>query len=392
MPQLIDCYRILQVQPTADKTEITASYRRLSKMYHPDVNRTPGAEELMKNLNAAYHILRDELRRREYDIKYGFLFGQAAAPRAPHSSARAGAAADAARPEAQRRPEEAARVMSDYLGHLLAGENEKAYQLLCLHDRQYVTMQSFCKWRQSVQKLFAMRDFRISHGEDIDNFQIDEGLYAQARKLYINITEKNFTQNTTDKYQFIKYTVLEYGKWRVFLGYRDLNEIAMMFEDLSRRQEQGEMAKKWEEYCRYTCRGLDMLSREGLVKEAERELYRCKRYGQSMTVALFSVKPAGRKTTEEALGDIVECCAGVLAQSLRETDIPAYIGNGVFAVLFVEMKKRSAAAIVRRMAEKLADGTRKGTGRGISPQFIHCQYEGGELAACIDSLVGKLKN
>jgi curved DNA-binding protein CbpA len=63
-----DPYRILQVDPGADQEVIEAAYRRLARKYHPDVNANVREAELrMKQLNRAHDLLRDPIRRAEYD-------------------------------------------------------------------------------------------------------------------------------------------------------------------------------------------------------------------------------------------------------------------------------------------------------------------------------------
>ncbi len=62
-----DYYRILGVDRDASIEEIKKAYRRLARLYHPDRNPDPEAEERFKEINEAYHVLSDEERRREYD-------------------------------------------------------------------------------------------------------------------------------------------------------------------------------------------------------------------------------------------------------------------------------------------------------------------------------------
>jgi len=63
-----DYYAILAVSPAADEETIRQAYRRLAREYHPDVAGDAGAEP-MKRINAAYRVLSDPERRREYDLK-----------------------------------------------------------------------------------------------------------------------------------------------------------------------------------------------------------------------------------------------------------------------------------------------------------------------------------
>jgi molecular chaperone DnaJ len=60
-----DYYKVLGVVSTATDKEITRAYRKLAKQYHPDAN--PGSEERFKELSAAYDVLGDADKRKEYD-------------------------------------------------------------------------------------------------------------------------------------------------------------------------------------------------------------------------------------------------------------------------------------------------------------------------------------
>src|SRR5947199_9924046 len=63
-----DYYEVLGVPPSASEKDITRAYRKLAKQYHPDAN--PGnkeAEEKFKAVAAAYDVLGDAAKRKEYD-------------------------------------------------------------------------------------------------------------------------------------------------------------------------------------------------------------------------------------------------------------------------------------------------------------------------------------
>src|SRR5690554_8030907 len=65
-----DYYEILGVPRNASPEEIKASFRRLARQYHPDVNKEEGAEEKFKEINEAYGVLSDAEKRARYD-RYG---------------------------------------------------------------------------------------------------------------------------------------------------------------------------------------------------------------------------------------------------------------------------------------------------------------------------------
>jgi len=60
-----DYYKALGIPQTATDKEITKAYRKLAKAHHPDAN--PGSEERFKEISAAYDVLGDAERRKEYD-------------------------------------------------------------------------------------------------------------------------------------------------------------------------------------------------------------------------------------------------------------------------------------------------------------------------------------
>ena len=62
-----DLYEILQVHYSAEPEVIDVAYRRLARMYHPDVNSDPAAAQYMKEINLAYEPLSDPVRRVQYD-------------------------------------------------------------------------------------------------------------------------------------------------------------------------------------------------------------------------------------------------------------------------------------------------------------------------------------
>jgi curved DNA-binding protein CbpA len=65
-----DPYLVLGVSPTATQAAITHAYRSRLRAQHPDTRQTPSshtADEHLRQLLAAYALLRDPTRRADYD-------------------------------------------------------------------------------------------------------------------------------------------------------------------------------------------------------------------------------------------------------------------------------------------------------------------------------------
>lgn len=63
-------YDRLGVSKDTSQDEIKRAYRKMSKKYHPDINKEPGAEEKYKEVQEAYETLSDDQKRAAYD-QYG---------------------------------------------------------------------------------------------------------------------------------------------------------------------------------------------------------------------------------------------------------------------------------------------------------------------------------
>jgi len=65
-----DYYKTLGVSQGATDEELKKAYRKMALKYHPDKNKSAGAEEKFKEIAEAYDVLSDPKKREIYD-KYG---------------------------------------------------------------------------------------------------------------------------------------------------------------------------------------------------------------------------------------------------------------------------------------------------------------------------------
>ncbi|NIG59649.1 dnaJ-like [Pontoporia blainvillei] len=62
-------FHVLEVEATASDAELKKAYRQPAVMVHPDKNHHPRAEEALKVLRAAWDIVSNPERRKEYEMK-----------------------------------------------------------------------------------------------------------------------------------------------------------------------------------------------------------------------------------------------------------------------------------------------------------------------------------
>jgi curved DNA-binding protein CbpA len=65
----VNYYDLLQINPRAEIETIERVYRMMAARYHPD-NQQTGDPERFRVLNDAYQMLRDPVKRREYDKQF----------------------------------------------------------------------------------------------------------------------------------------------------------------------------------------------------------------------------------------------------------------------------------------------------------------------------------
>lgn len=107
----VDYYRTLGVAKDAGATEITRAYRKLAKLYHPDMN--PGKEEQFKAVAIAYEVLSDTALRKEYD-EFRALRGSSDSRDSGNSGNSNGAGGNGSNNTASRRDEN----LSDLIGEV----------------------------------------------------------------------------------------------------------------------------------------------------------------------------------------------------------------------------------------------------------------------------------
>jgi len=379
MSSLLEYYRILGVGADAGMGDIAASYKRLCRMYHPDVSSDPDSEELMKSINIAYTVLKEKLRReaalrdrQPYNRQTRRYYGpdvRAASPGAYKTS--------------DESEKEAHAVLHGYFHALCTNDYITAYESLSGYDKKHITRESFIEWRESIDRLFIMKEFIVAAGSSGATVTFNGGRTVFARKFHVTVTEEDLADNIVRSSDVEKLVVIDHGSWKVFLGYKGLDDLTRSFDEQFEAGRSRDAARHWEEYYTGFYPDFNMLSLVGMRKAVSRELYRQKRFGGTLTFAIISV--AGGELDSGRNDRLLQSAAKTIRDAMRETDIPAYAGDGVFVILFVELRKKNAEDIISRLAERIRSnaGQRLAGGANIEHAF---QSWSGSASMDMDSL------
>ena len=374
MISILEHYKILGVSVGASIAEVTSSYRRLSRIYHPDINNDPESEEKMKRINIAYAALREKLRREA-----------AVRDRVPYSrTARRYAGTDTRTQGAETRKvvtvseKEAFAVITSYFEALSVYDYSRAYDYLSAYDKRHITRDSFIKWRTSVSRLFPMREFNVESRSSVASVVLGDDRVIPARKFTVMVKEEDSSDHVVSSGSVEKLIINENGFCKVFLGYMSVGELTQNFDERFEAGRKRDLAKRLDEYYDGLHTEIDMFNPAGMRRAVMHELYRHKRFGGRLTFAAISVK--ADRVSAAGQEELARSAAMTINSTLRETDIPGYLGDGVFAILFVELRRKNADEIINRLVERIKANAGVLLGQKADISFAFESWSGNGIA------------
>ena len=386
MASLLDYYKTLGIHFGASMAEVTSSYKKLVRIHHPDISDDPESWELMKQINIAYTALREK-QKREAMFRDRQLYArqarrysgaepraQNAEPRNQNTEPRAQTADPRAQSADPRKAatdaeKEAYNVLNNYFRDIKTYDYSGAYFFLSSIDKRRITRESFIEWRKSVERLYPMREFKITGGLPIATVTWGEGRVLIARRFRVAVTEDNFASNETRVGDVEKLVIFENGLWKVFLGYVSVRELTRTFDERFETKRRNDIEKSLEEYRTELNPEYNMLSLTGMQKAISKEAYRQKRFGGTMTVAAISLRSGDMKSVGQE--QLLRSTAKTIRKALRECDIPAYAGDGMFVLLLVELRRKVAEGIIIRLIERIRENAGPQLGKSAVIEYSY---------------------
>ena len=359
MNQLFESYKILKVGAGVPFSEVTSAYKAICSEYLLEVTGDPESAARMRDINAAYCYLRDK-RNHTLRLKEKLSANKSVLQKVWHgevsvSFGRGGIAKQAS-----------FSVLRAYLKAIMSGELESAYSYLCNYNKQFITRAAFVKWRKGAGKNSSVREFAIEEKPTGATVTLKNGRGFPARKYRVNITERNAAAKENRHRREEMLVINENGRWYVLLGENDLKVVSKISDDLRESAEKHKAPKPVEKLMKTMSQEPDITDFDGLQKELKKEQYRQRRYGGFFTIGVFAVVNNAGDVSDA----VMFTATAELKKSLRETDVPAFVGGTSFAVLFVGLKKKNAEQIMRRIADKITGSVEKVTNININ---IECE-------------------
>lgn len=171
-----DPYTILGVSRNASEDEIKKAYRTLAKKYHPDVNKSAGAEEKFKQIQNAYQQCLDNLKYGSSGHQQSSGYGNAGYGGFGGFGGFGGSQGQ------QQSQQQFSNVYQDAVRYLNAGQYQNAYNILVnIQDRDAAWYYLFAIANHGLgQKIAAMDAAEQACQMDPTNQEYRQ-LYAQMQ-------------------------------------------------------------------------------------------------------------------------------------------------------------------------------------------------------------------
>ena len=394
MEQWHDYYSILQVHPDAGIEVIQSAYKRLCKMYHPDVNPSGGGDERIKRINLAYEVLSDKVKRREFHAEWTRRLGS----RVPASRVEVRERVvyvnrSAPKPEPPLRDEgtpEAGAVIREYFDKISAKKLREAFALISDTDKRKFGYGSFVEWQESVAALYQIGNFRIELFRRHENMEVDTERACRAEEFKVTVAEKDLRTGSVKEYAFTKFAVFENDAWHVYLGYRDLTPLLVQFKTMAATQEEAVLMGQWDMYRETHDLTIGLPNEKGLESAFRPESYRNRRYDRPFSVAVFKVLLPGLITDEGHQKHIMKYVGYIISKSVRMIDHVAWLGDGRFGLLLAESDKKTAVLAARRILKTVLHDVAACFDFEIEMKMGVTPYSGADLedmiAACVRTI------
>ena len=353
-----DFYSILQVHNRAEPEIIDSAYRRLSKKYHPDINKSKTAEEIMKRINIAYDTLSNTRKRSLYDVTWSakmnparatnFYRNESTTQKQTAGNAYYGGFGTAA---TRRQPaDKAAEILQKYYNSILNKDFQAAYTCISKYDRKNIKIKDFIQWQTAVSETVELREVQVAFYKKHFNKRMGGTVFNEIGEYNVHIYERDLSNGKFYDYTATKSVVRDDVNWGVYLGYQNVRLFKEKFKNQGKVSVDTDRAMEhWLEYQSKHDELTGLLNQRGFLEFTEREVIRSKRYASAFTIALFEIAHHGNRQREDQYDELIKKIGVYLVKTFRKVDIVARWNDSKFIVLLVETDMNRAVKVVNRI-------------------------------------------
>lgn len=349
MRHQMDYYKVLQVHRDAGQDVIDAAYRCLSKMYHPDLNKSFDAVEKMVSVNLAYEVLGDLQKRRAYNRSYFGLQQRQEPIRPPHE-----------KKVNERRDsvEAAGRAMDLFFRYTVNEDWENSYAMLTAVDRSNVSKEDFIEWKRWVTKIYKLGNYVITYFKSHKSGEYLGRTFPNVLQFGVSLTELQLNISRINQENIQKYAIFEGNEWKICLGYTDLKPAIRKFKYLAHTLPKIDESKFFMNAVSKIDPLTGLFSSSGFMERAEVELVRSRRYGNPLSLGVIKVEAV--KTDDDTFAEnqtdaCISYVSQVINERIRKTDIIGRWDESSLVILFTETDIAQALQALHLLLDEARD-------------------------------------
>ena len=204
-------------------------------------------------------------------------------------------------------------------------------------------------------QVFKLGNYKITYFRRYTNCDYAGVIYPTIFQFSVGLTEMQISTKQISEETTQKYVAYDGSSWRVCLGYTDLKPTIIKFKYLAQalpKLDKDEVFMK-------AITKIDLLtglySLSGFVEQADREMLRSQRYGNPLSLAVVTIKPADdseENPDENQQNACVSYVAEILCTNIRKTDLIGRCNPSSIAVLFTETKAEDAVSALEKLLER----------------------------------------
>jgi diguanylate cyclase (GGDEF)-like protein len=302
---------------------------------------------MMQKINLAYEVLSDSVKRQQYNLEWKDKLYK--------SNSNDG---NAACEKSQKSFSAAKSVLEEYFRNIMDNRFDFSYELISSIDKLNITKDDFISWQRAVSVIFHLTDYSCKVYGTYKNKLLNGHMFEDIMDFSVNVVEYNAVMDMVDKNTIRKMTVLEYGKWRVFVGYEKLQPLISKFKALTSlltaKSVIGELVEAHSKVDSQT----GLLNQRGIIERAENEILRFNRYGNVFSIIMCDIdiiKMVNKNIAQEAKDHIVKSAGEILVSSLRRLDSIGRWGEKTFLILLPETSLSSAVKVIDKINRILGE-------------------------------------